>query len=787
MLSQKKVVWCLLVIKIVCVFGRELKFKLNNSENRRVHPTGYIYNQIGSNASQLIYLNKGDIKSNFDSSSEVEPQSADVSADATTLSVQDDIRTNNNFHQDNFVQSEEKQKIIDEFVELATNYFKGQPLPNETAPSNPPFQTNPNKNTYETHEVHTKEVLQPQSTYGNRLQPYGYVFQMSPSKIMNANNHLMKNAKILFRDNFNLFRPPRERRAKIFFFPIHKKPVLYPVHHPMKVPPKKSHTPKYEPPKKEKTPKKHDEHPKKHEDEDEHEEEHKTKTPKKKIKTHRKKHHKKKHTKKSPTKKESEEEEVNEEEGEKEEEDEKEESEEKDEKDEEEEEDKHEDEKEESEEKKEESEEKKEESDEKEDEESGEKDEESDEKKEESDEDHEEQDHEEDEEKKSKEEHESEEKKEKKKKKMKKKKGKNEEEEEEQESEEDEKTTKKETKEESKSAEESEEEKEEKEEEKPEKKTKKHKDKHGVSKKESKGSKGGKKYAKKKNTKKGDHKKHKVKVDTVKNKKRRGHKVKRKSDKGAKAVKVTGFKKVNGFKYNMDKHKRKGFKTDKNINVFDKFDKGKKKKYDEKHLDDHMKENEEKEIDKYDKSKKFNVNHGKKHADEHKEYESEHKSKSSGEESSKENDSYDESKTVDRHKLDDDGTHAQEGGTFKEQKLHKRGVKTVGYHNTFHKDEYKKVHTFYDDADHRGGFKKFGSEYETNGSKKIAQNDHHDIQSGNDNDHASNSQDHGKEFGEHGEQTESRKYGHDKIFAKAKEYSDKNGLSTNSTHHESEN
>lgn len=43
-----------------------------------------------------------------------------------------------------------------------------------------------------------------------------------------------------------------------------------------------------------------------------------------------------------------------------------------------------------------------------------------------------------------------------------------------------------------------------------------------------------------------------------------------------------------------------------------------------------------------------------------------------------------------------------------EKKHHKKGSKTTGYHNVYHKDEYKKDHKFYDESDHSGHFAKHG-------------------------------------------------------------------------------
>uniref|UniRef100_A0A182IVY0 Uncharacterized protein n=1 Tax=Anopheles atroparvus TaxID=41427 RepID=A0A182IVY0_ANOAO len=52
------------------------------------------------------------------------------------------------------------------------------------------------------------------------------------------------------------------------------------------------------------------------------------------------------------------------------------------------------------------------------------------------------------------------------------------------------------------------------------------------------------------------------------------------------------------------------------------------------------------------------------------------------------------------------------GGKHHEKKHHKKGSKTTGYHNVYHKDEYKKEHVFYDTSDHSGQFKKYGSAHE---------------------------------------------------------------------------
>lgn len=53
----------------------------------------------------------------------------------------------------------------------------------------------------------------------------------------------------------------------------------------------------------------------------------------------------------------------------------------------------------------------------------------------------------------------------------------------------------------------------------------------------------------------------------------------------------------------------------------------------------------------------------------------------------------------------------QKGGKAGEKKHHKKGNKASGYHNVFHKDEFKEDKTFYDTADHKGSHHKYGSEH----------------------------------------------------------------------------
>lgn len=74
-----------------------------------------------------------------------------------------------------------------------------------------------------------------------------------------------------------------------------------------------------------------------------------------------------------------------------------------------------------------------------------------------------------------------------------------------------------------------------------------------------------------------------------------------------------------------------------------------------------------------------------------------------------------------KHSYHDEGSHYHDhhaaakrtkGGKHHEKKHHKKGSKTTGYHNVYHKDEYKKEHIFYDTADHQGQFRKYGSAHQ---------------------------------------------------------------------------
>ncbi|KAG5887137.1 hypothetical protein JTB14_024246 [Gonioctena quinquepunctata] len=80
-------------------------------------------------------------------------------------------------------------------------------------------------------------------------------------------------------------------------------------------------------------------------------------------------------------------------------------------------------------------------------------------------------------------------------------------------------------------------------------------------------------------------------------------------------------------------------------------------------------------------------------------------------------DSYDVSAGNKRAHQEQDGHYASrhqsgegsKGGSFSNEGSHEKGSKTTGYHKVFHKDEYKKDHSFYDKADKKGHFNRHGN------------------------------------------------------------------------------
>lgn len=171
-----------------------------------------------------------------------------------------------------------------------------------------------------------------------------------------------------------------------------------------------------------------------------------------------------------------------------------------------------------------------------------------------------------------------------------------------------------------------------------------------------------------------DKKKYDDKGDTETSGSKKGHKSSEKKDKGAHDSVEQGFVKEGGVKFNHENRKRKGFNTDTGYKNHKHFGKGNKGEYDESKSSEFLKKENDKKVSKHGDEKEYGQTD---------------------------------------HKYRDD-----KGGKFNEQKLHNIGAKTLGYHNLFHKDEYKKVHTYYDDADEQGKHNKFSDEHEEYDKKK---------------------------------------------------------------------
>lgn len=63
------------------------------------------------------------------------------------------------------------------------------------------------------------------------------------------------------------------------------------------------------------------------------------------------------------------------------------------------------------------------------------------------------------------------------------------------------------------------------------------------------------------------------------------------------------------------------------------------------------------------------------------------------------------------------GGHGSKGHKFGEFESHKKGHKTTGFHNVYHKDEYNKQQMFYDDAHKYGKYDKYGGNHKEYANK----------------------------------------------------------------------
>lgn len=164
-----------------------------------------------------------------------------------------------------------------------------------------------------------------------------------------------------------------------------------------------------------------------------------------------------------------------------------------------------------------------------------------------------------------------------------------------------------------------------------------------------------------------------------------------------------------------------------------------------------------------------------------KEYESDHQNKKGEKgEYSESEESHSESEEGGKKKQyhDSEEKHGSHGeskkgskeGKLKENKSHKKGSKTSGYHNVFHKDEYKKDHTFYDTADHKGDFHKFGSDSAAHHKKHGETKKGHKQNSAGDEKHRSKKGSSSKGHFDKEDSDYDKKAGHDEHESNEQEY-----------------
>lgn len=128
------------------------------------------------------------------------------------------------------------------------------------------------------------------------------------------------------------------------------------------------------------------------------------------------------------------------------------------------------------------------------------------------------------------------------------------------------------------------------------------------------------------------------------------------------------------------------------------------------------------------------------------------------------------------------GHKGEKGGSHGEKGHHKKGSSTKGFHNVYHKDEYKKEHSFYDD-EHKEGFKKhYGSEDEHHSHKKGGHEKGGHHKSGHHEDSFGKKGSYDK--GHHNEEAKGHKgeHGHDDYHEDHQEYGKKGGEEGSSSH-----
>ncbi|KAL1490526.1 hypothetical protein ABEB36_013204 [Hypothenemus hampei] len=127
------------------------------------------------------------------------------------------------------------------------------------------------------------------------------------------------------------------------------------------------------------------------------------------------------------------------------------------------------------------------------------------------------------------------------------------------------------------------------------------------------------------------------------------------------------------------------------------------------------------------------------------------------------------------YKKHHEGKKSHNAAKFGEKKGHKRGHKTKGYHNKFHRDEYHREHKFYDDYHKEGFHEKHGSGHSQYKNKEGA------FKKGNRGKSGASGQKHGKKgFSKKGHVDEahegySKKHSHHKHHKHHKDYHGKGG------------
>lgn len=118
---------------------------------------------------------------------------------------------------------------------------------------------------------------------------------------------------------------------------------------------------------------------------------------------------------------------------------------------------------------------------------------------------------------------------------------------------------------------------------------------------------------------------------------------------------------------------------------------------------------------------------------------------------------------------------ATNGGTFSESNSHKKGHKTTGFHKIYHKDEYNKDHSFYDESDKRGHFSKYGSGHAAQGAVKGGYQKGGNSEAGYQNNDYGKKGFHDRGRYEKGDQGQRQAEGNDKYHSSHSQFANKQG------------